>query len=151
MLSSRCLVMLKFLASTSFMVTSLIGTLSGGWFAREADLLASVGKVILDPASRVPTTFSRMLLATDALECAEPSVAAAIHQVCHLGVHLAQAHMYSMRYLDMKLMPHVLQGDLVSPEGLAWLSQQLAMAAWQRQGNPAVSRLALLSSCCGLC
>ena len=59
---------------------------TGGWFARDADLLAQVGSIILDPGTRVQTTFCRVLLATDALDTAEPCVADAIHRV---GGHLA--------------------------------------------------------------
>ena len=53
----------------------------GGWFARDAGVLAKVGSVILDPSTRNPTQFSRVLLATDALELAESSVSDAIRQV----------------------------------------------------------------------
>ena len=55
--------------------------LTGGWFAREPEVLARVGDVILDPATRTCTKFTRIMLATDAMDIASKPVTDSIHQV----------------------------------------------------------------------
>ncbi|KAK9806598.1 hypothetical protein WJX73_006958 [Symbiochloris irregularis] len=54
---------------------------TGSWFARDAELLAKVGSVVLTPESRQQTKFSRVMLATDALDLALPPVADAIRKL----------------------------------------------------------------------
>lgn len=48
-----------------------------GWFARDADLFARLGEVLLD-GEAVPAPVERVVLASDALERADPEVAAAV-------------------------------------------------------------------------
>lgn len=54
---------------------------TGGWFAKDIDLLAKVGSVILEPSTRRKVAFKRVLLPTDALAQAAPATADSFRQL----------------------------------------------------------------------
>ena len=49
-----------------------------GWFARDAGLAATLGRVLLDPADPPPAARRRLLVATDVMAEADPEAAAAL-------------------------------------------------------------------------
>ena len=94
-----------------------------GWFARDADLFARLGAHLLDGAA-VSTPIRRVLLARDALDLADPPVAAAVARVA--TDRLGPVH-------GIKLAPDglegwrdafgVLQGHEIQSTNLPWIRQ----------------------------
>ena len=57
------------------------GAHAGGFFARDASVLRSVGSVLLDQSTRSTRTLKRWLVGTDAFEFAETDSKQALYQV----------------------------------------------------------------------
>ena len=66
------------------------GAHAGGFFARDASVLRSVGSVLLDQSTRSTGTLKRWLVGTDAFDLAETDSKQALYQV-HILSYLCRS------------------------------------------------------------
>ena len=92
---------------------------AGGWFARDAEILERVGKVLLPKASRKSFKFRRWLVAKDVFALADNGTQTAIFQVT------SKRSTVFMELLTVRCQFHSSGYDTVSighKDGLPWLA-----------------------------